>query len=200
MTTADLVQHFGVGFSIEVSRSNHNDVPMIVFRSINRGLVSALAAHHCVKLNKMQSTWKPWNSGGRADKSTEGLFYSVISLKGLRPSALKAWIDAAKSAGFVVDVADNVFWSQRVTNDLNATTVTAIVHETTVEAEVVEEIPAAAKVTHQINGKPAFPSLNPIQARIASLTVKEMRDYLKANGEKTTGRKAQLQDRMMQTI
>jgi hypothetical protein len=83
-----------------------------------------------------------------------------------------------------------------------ATSITAIVHEPVVVSEVVEEIPAAATVVHQINGQPAnqYPQLNPIQVRIAGMTTREMKEYLKSVGCKTTGNKAQLQDRVMSTI
>jgi hypothetical protein len=207
MTTADLALHYGAGFTIEVARSVHNDIPCIIFRSISRGLVAALGTHHAHKLQKMQSTWKQWTSGARADKLSDGLFYNVISLKGLRPSTLKAWIAAAQGKGFVVNIADNVFWSKRAVTDIQATTVVAetttdIWEESTatVATEVVDCIPVEATVIHQINGKPAYPQLNPIQARVMSLTTKEMKDYLRANGEKVGGSKAVLRDRVMQTI
>lgn len=185
MSSAELANHYGVGFSIDISRSCQTNTPMIVFRSTSRGLVTVLGTHHAHKLCQMQPGWKPWTSGPRADKSVDGYYYCVISLKGLRPSTLRRWVDKALDLGFVMSIEDGI---------LSQPTTAA---ESTVE--VVESIPEEAKVI--VTPAPTqYIPLNPIQARVMSMTAKEMKAYLREIGEKTSGNKKQLQERVMASI
>lgn len=183
MSTSELVTHYGVGFSIEICRSIHNDVPMIVFRSTSRGLVTVLGTHHANKLSKMQPAWKPWTSGSRADKTTSGYFYNVISLKGLRSSTLRRWVDAALSLNFAISIDDGILPQATPTITVDDSDV----WEQPIGVEVVDTIPAGTRavVAHKPFGLPG---------RVA--TCDELRKVLRAQGKLTTGNKAALLARL----
>ena len=175
-STGALISHYGYSVEIEVKRSSHNRIPCIVFRSVSKGLVNALATHHAAKLSKMCPTWKPWTSGVRYDKTTEGLAYTVISLKGLTPKVLRAWLDAATTRGFKVTVEDGILPPVKETTESTESTV-----------EVVESIPTKARAvaTHKPFGLPG---------KVA--TCAELRKVLRAQGKDTRGNKAALLARL----
>jgi hypothetical protein len=185
LSTTEILARFQVPVSIQVVRSERTNTPIIVFHSTSGILCNVLARKHSNLLAVMQPDWTPWV--GNAAKDKEGEYFSTIALKGLKPSTLRAWVSKARSAGFIVD--DQV---------LSPTIRAEVTSEatTTVAAEVVEAIPVEARPV----AAPVYPQLNPIQARVMSLTVKEMKQYLKDIGEKTSGNKAVLRERVMASI
>lgn len=198
-STTSLISHYGHSVEIEIKRSNYNRIPCIVFRSMSKGLVSALAAHHVAKLSRMAPTWKPWTSGVRYDKTTDGLAYTVISLKGLTPKVLREWVNAATSRGFVVNLEEGILPQvqqpqteleevieklQQLVEIANE----ADVWEQPIETEVVEEIPMSAKqvvTTHKPFGLPGKVATNA-----------ELKAVLRAQGKDTRGNKAALLARL----
>lgn len=199
MSTAAILNHFGASVEIAVTRSERSNTPIITFRSLNAGVCTALATKHCAVLAKMQADWKPWK-GNAAKERNASTYFSTIALKGLRPSTLRKWVQTARAQGFVVD--DQV--SVVPTVSAEVVSPVDVVTEIPTEAIPVEAIPVTEEATEvtEVTPPPAptYPALNPIQARVMSLTVKEMKQYLKDIGEKVSGNKSVLRERVMASI
>lgn len=189
MSTAQLLNHYGASVEITVTRSERTNTPIITFRSLSAGVCTALATKHCAVLARMQQGWNPWKGNAAKERNAQ-TYFSTIALKGLRPSTLRRWVEVARAQGFVVD--DQVSVVPTVQAEVS-------VIDKPVEVVVVDITPDEARVIYQIDGV-SYPALNPIQARIQSLTTKEMKDYLRSIGEKVSGNKATLRERVMASI
>ena len=167
-STSAILAHFGTPVTIQVVRSEKTNTPCIVFHADSGLLCTVLAIKHANDLAKMQPDWQPMSL--KASKDKEGQYFSVIPLKGLRPSTLRSWLTKGRNAGFVID--DQVLCPA--------------VHAEVVSTEVVESIPTTARpVAHKPFGLPG---------KVA--TVKELRQVLRAQGKCTSGNKAALLARL----
>ena len=189
MSTAQILNHYGAGVEITVTRSERTNTPIIIFRSLNAGVCTALATKHCAVLAKMQADWHPWKGNAAKERNTQ-TYFSTIALKGLRPSTLRRWVDAARAQGFVVD--DQVSVVPTVKGEVVSKVDTALAPLEALaaeygEVEVVGSIPVEARpvVTHKPFGLPG-----------KQATVKELRQVLRAQGKSTKGNKTALLARL----
>ena len=179
MSTAAILNHFGSSVELAVTRSERTNTPIITFRSLNAGVCTALATKHCAVLAKMQADWRPWKGNAAKERNSE-TYFSTIALKGLRPSTLRRWVDAARQQGFVVDDQVSVVPAVKseIPNPWESTEV--------VVTEVVTEIPQSARpIAHKPFGLPG---------KVAS--VKDLKKALRAQGKDTRGNKAALLARL----